>query len=342
MKKTLQNWLVLCLIAGFLWSCSESSVNNNDEDLAGSVLIFNQGGFNRGDASISAFNTQTGVVQHNLFLNRNSRPLGDVFQSWTKHNGLLYLVINNIRKIEVIEPGSLTSLRTLNFPGHISPRYLAILPDDSGFVTSLFTDYVYKFNISNGALIDSIHVGAGQEGILFADNKLFVAKNLNSDWSAASGVVIIDPTTLNIERTIATLPGASMMISTPAEVIVNATGEWGMDNGGVTRISRSNPNHSSTIELNATTSGLTYSAFHNSIFVLSNGIVKIDLTNENQTRLSNRSFYGIGVYDLEEGTIYAAYAGNYSDPGFVYRYNINGNLLDSIGVGVAPVSFYFE
>jgi hypothetical protein len=333
----------LLIIVAFLLVVSCNKLNNsNDDDTIGSVLIFNQGGFNKGEASISVFDMETGIVQHNAFLTRNNRPLGDVFQSSIRIGDQLYLVINNSKKIEVIDPVTLASIRTLNLPAHISPRYLAPISPTEGYITSLFTNYVYKMNLTTGIISDSVNVGSGSEGIVFSDNRLFVARNLNADFSTASGIVVIAANSGQIEKTIPSLPGPSMMVLNNNDLWINATGEWGMNNGGLIRINTTTREIVDSIEFNASTNGLAYGRIDNSVYVLSDGIIKYSVNNSTQNRISDRQYYGINVYENNDVIIYVADAKNYSDNGVIMLLNNDGSVVDSISAGIVPFGFYFR
>jgi hypothetical protein len=335
------NLLLLLIPFVFIASCSKSP-NSNDEDSKGSVLIFNQGGFNKGEASVSVYDVDTEVVTHNAFLTRNNRPLGDVFQSASEIGVHLYLVINNSKKIEVVDPATLASIRTLNLPSHISPRYLAAISATEGYVSSLFTNYVYRLNLITGAISDSVDVGAGSEGIIYANNRIFVARNLNSDFSTAHGITVIVANSGLVEKTIPTLPGPSIMLLNNNDLWVNATGEWGMNNGGLIRVNTLTRELVENIEMNASTNGLAYSRVDNSLIVLSNGIVKYSINNRTQNKISNRNYYGIKVYEKDEIIIYAADAKNYSDNGVIRWINTNGTVVDSITAGIVPFGFHFR
>jgi len=67
-------------------------------------LILNEGAFGQGNASISTFNPAARELQNNVFASRNApRVLGDVLQSAIQHENRLYLVVNNSKKIEVVD-----------------------------------------------------------------------------------------------------------------------------------------------------------------------------------------------------------------------------------------------
>lgn len=333
--------ILLSTILLISFACSKSTGPGEDESV-GSVYIYNQGGFNRGEASISVYDIETGTVRHNAFFSRNGRPLGDVFQSAVDIGDHLFLVINNSKKIEVVDPQTLASIRTLTLPAHISPRYLTDISPDEGYLTSLYTNYIYRINLVSGVISDSVDVGAGSEGIVTSNNRVFAALNLNPDFSAAQGVAVVSVADNTLEKIIPTLPGASVVIKTENEVWVNSTGEWAANNGGVTRINSITGDLLETIELNASTSGIAYSHTADELYILSDGIIKYNINTGTKNKISNRNYYGINVYEKDEIIIYASDAKNYSDDGVVLVLKSDGTVLDSIAAGIIPFGFRFE
>jgi hypothetical protein len=333
--KNLNLIALLIIITSFL-ACSNSSSNDN-KDSIGSVLILNQGGFNRGEASITKFDPETGVATQNAFATRNGRPLGDVLQSATIQGDKLYLVVNNSRKIEVVNASTLASISTINLPNTISPRYLATVSEDVGFITSLFTDYVYEINLSSGAVTDSVEVGGWTEDIKFVNGRLFVAKNPFASDGITSEVVVINAQTKQVEKRLETLPGPQRFAVIGTSIWVNCSGSFGDNNGGIVEISLTSTTVLRTISFNASTSGITASGTENALFVLSNGIVKVPLNDvENRTLVSDNRYYAINIDERNDFIIYASDAKNFTQRGTVYMYNKSGIKVDSLSAGIVP------
>lgn len=330
------NLLALIIISISFAACSNSSSNNNKNSI-GSVLILNQGGFNRGEASITKFDPETGVATQNAFASRNGRPLGDVLQSATRQGDILYLVVNNSRKIEVVNALTLASISTIDLPTTISPRYLATVSADVGFITSLFSDYVYEINLTTGAVKDSIEVGGWTEDIRNVNGRLFVAKNPFATAGVKSEVVVINAHTKQVEKRLETLPGPQRFAIIGTSIWVNCSGSFGDNNGGLVEISSTSANVLRTVPFNASTSGITVSGIENALYVLSNGIVKVPLNDiENRTVISRNSYYAINIDERSEFIIYASDAKNFAQRGMVYMYNKSGIITDSITAGIVP------
>ncbi|KPQ00316.1 MAG: B12-regulated liporotein [Bacteroidetes bacterium HLUCCA01] len=301
-------------------------------------LILNEGAFGQSNASISTFNPATRELQNNVFASRNApRVLGDVLQSAIQHENRLYLVVNNSKKIEVVDSETFISQGSVNFSGAASPRYMAVAENNQAFVTSLFTDFVYQVDLSTRQVVDSVNVGAGSEGIVYTAGKLFVARNLNADFSTASGVAVVDPATLQVEMEIPTGPGPQQMTMAAGSLWLNETGTWGDDNGALVQINPSTRVVAGRLELGAGTSGIAGNETRQELYLISNGILKINLNDSNDTtRVTNRNIYGISVLDNDDDYLYAFDAKNFAQSGTMLMYDGDGTLKDSLQAGIAP------
>lgn len=342
MKKAQLFVLLILLSALTAVSCSKSGNTGADEPSLGKVYVLNQGGFGRGEASITIFDPETRSITQNAFLARNGRPLGDVLQSATIVGEDLYLVVNNSKKIEVVDLNTLASKKTINMPSSSSPRYMAAVSNDVAFVTNLFNDHVYELNLSTGTVVDSINVGGWTEDIAYVNGRLFVTKNPFAGTDFESEVIVINAQSKEIEANISTLPGPQRIVVVGQSIWVNCGGEWAANNGGLVEINTTNLSVSQTVDFGGSTSNLSFSEADNSLFVLANGIVRVPLNDvNNRTTISDKSYYGLKIYKKDNVIIYAADARNFTQNGMVYMYNNDGNTADSISTGIVPYDFIF-
>ena len=54
-----------------------------------------------------------------------------------------------------------------------------------------------------------------------------------------------------------------------------------------------------------------------------------------------KMFYGLGI-DPQNSTIYVSDAVDYTQQGYVFRYQLNGSAIDSFKVGIIPGYFCFK
>ncbi|MCC5925213.1 MAG: hypothetical protein JJU41_01520 [Bacteroidetes bacterium] len=328
--------LIISLTALWLFSCTDNS-GNTSEPTDGNLLILNEGAFGQGNASISLWNPETRELSHNVFASRNApRVLGDVLQSAVHHNDEIYLVVNNSRRIEVIDVETFVSKRTITFSGQASPRYLAITQEGKGYVSSLFTDYVYVVDLADAIVTDSVFVGSGTEGIIYSNNHIFVAKNLNSDFSTASGIAVIRTSDQVLLDVLETGPGPQAIVKNSGTLWVNLAGTWGGDNGGLVQINPAERTIMQEINLDRNTSGLASSNSSSFIYLLSNGINKINTINTSDViTISENRYYAISV-GINDDIVYAFDARNFAQAGMMYVYENPLQIADSVRTGFVP------
>ncbi len=85
-----------------LAGCNKSNNDNPSGNWSNSVFIVNEGPFQTGSGSISAFNRESLEVTNNLFETANGRPLGNIVQSMSVYKDRGFIVVNNANKIEVV------------------------------------------------------------------------------------------------------------------------------------------------------------------------------------------------------------------------------------------------
>ncbi|MFQ6611453.1 MAG: YncE family protein, partial [Fidelibacterota bacterium] len=144
----------------------------------------------------------------------NENPIGDTGQSLTKDGNRLFSIMNGTGTIEVfdiLESGDLdfvTSIST-NFSG---PREMVVL-NGKGFVTEWYTNSIAILDLESLTFIGSIPVQGLPEDILTDGEQLFVSITMNSDWSNANTVVVIDPVSGLIinEFVVASGPGQMLL-----------------------------------------------------------------------------------------------------------------------------------
>src|SRR5688572_27862913 len=113
----------LFLSAGlFLTGCtSEDETVEKPATSENGVFVTNEGQYTKGNGAVSFISKQTSKVDRDLFMTVNNRPLGDIVQSMTIHNGKAYIVVNNSEKIEIADANTFKEGGVIN--GLVLPRY---------------------------------------------------------------------------------------------------------------------------------------------------------------------------------------------------------------------------
>jgi hypothetical protein len=175
-------FLVALVSAIFFVSCTEDDNNKNETPLGDydkGALILNQGGFFKGNASVSYLSDDFVTQQNNIFsLVNPTITLGDTAQDIGFNGDLAFIVLNVSNKIEVVNRYTMKHVATIK-TGLNNPRYIAF-SNGKGFVTNwgdggnTADDYVAVVNLSNYSTT-KIPVAEGPERIIADNNKLYVA-----------------------------------------------------------------------------------------------------------------------------------------------------------------------
>lgn len=188
--------------------------------------IVNEGLFGQGNASLSFYDFDSNAVLNNLFEGINKRPLGDVFQSLTFHKGKGYLVINNSRKIEVVDSASMKSIETVS--DFVSPRKI-LFYKDKAYVTDLYSNKISILDANTLAEKGSIDVDGSTEDIIESNGKILVAVNQSDEYTEdkLQGLLVINPDVDTLEHYVKLSEGAvDIEVDKLGNIWVHCTGHW--------------------------------------------------------------------------------------------------------------------
>lgn len=321
------------------------------------VYIVNEGSFGSSDASISTFNVDSKTFIEDIFMQENQRPLGDVAQSMIMHNNKGYIVVNVSATVEVVNKSTFVSEGTIT--GFASPRFILPVNNTKAYVSDWSADNIKIVNLSSLSITGSIPAGSGPEQMVISGTKLFVTNS--GGFSTDSTVTVIDMITDNVIATIQVgMNPNSIRLDKNGKVWVLCTGWYGPDFTGGTsddvagKLVRIDPatniieavfamgqfDHPVRLNMNKSLDQLFYlrglSAYDGSVFKMN-----IDDASLPATPLVDKIFYGLGI-DPVNGDIYGGYAPVFGQQGYMFRYESNGALKDSVKVGIGPNSFVFN
>lgn len=343
MKKHLFGFLVLFISLAFL-SCEKDS--NDKVRYENGIFIVNEGQFGTGNGSITFYDEAADSSAFEIFQRTNDRPLGDVVQSITFHNGYAYIPVNNSNKVEVVNATTFEEVATISdlfFPSH----FIAI-NDNKGYVSQWGWDgrsgSIQIIDLNSNMVIDSIVTPAGGPNKLYMfDDKVYVGHSGGLGFDESFSVV--NPASDEVVETISTNYN-------PDEMAQDADGNiWVMSRGyfdfatydsypAYLTAYDSNHNVLKDFELPGNyPSDLIINADGDKLFFILNGeIISINTDNNtlDMTVVANDAyFYSLG-YDADERKLYAGDPVDYVSQGNVKVYNESGNLLNTIDAGVSP------
>ncbi|UOG74324.1 hypothetical protein MTX78_19665 [Hymenobacter tibetensis] len=315
------------------------------------VLVLNEGQFGTPNGEISLFSKTTKkILNNNAFRTINQRDIGDVIQSMLVVGDRGYIVVNNSKKVEVIDVRTFGEVATVD--GLDQPRYAVAAGPDKVYIsewTSGTTGRVAVLDTRTNKVSKTVPVGGRPEQMLLAGGKVYVP---NSDQNT---VTVINASTDAVESTLTVTEG-------PSALVQDASGAIWVSCSGITRyggppsyaVISSTPG--SLIKLNAAASAaaltlpftrsgpanLQLNAAGTELYYrYSGGVYRMSTTASTlpTTPIIRRSFYGFNV-DPQDNTIYGAIA-PYTTTGKFIRYQASGTAIDSFNVGLLPNGFVF-
>lgn len=329
---------------------SASPAVPNENAFKTGVYIINEGGFGASNASIDLFNKDSNKLFSNVFEAVNNRPLGDVAQAMNIVNGKGYIILNGSAKVEVIMAKNAVSIATIT--GFSSPRFMVNKDTTRAFVSDWTSNTVKEINLVTNAIVRSIPVGIGPEGMCIVGNKLYVANC--GGYGLDSTVSVIDLTT-NLETKKIKVGDApvAVQVDVNGKVWVLCRGSYGVDfmssdddtEGKFVKIDPATDNiltnvtigvkgdHPDKIKMNASKNAMFYLSSYNFL----SGVYKFNITDvaASTTPLIEGYFYGIG-YDKFTDELYLADPLDFIQRGYIHRYSSTGIEINSYQVGVIP------
>ncbi len=347
--------LMLLLIIPML-SCNkgsdfgEQSTDASNYIPAKGVFIISEGNFTWGNGIVSFYNFNTHAIANDIFYAVNKRPLGDVPISMQQMNNLIYIVVNNSGKIEAVSPFDFTSVKTIT--GMTSPRFIQQINANKAYVSDLRSPVINILNLQTNTITGQINTIKSTDRMLLYNNLVFVC-----NWSQYyvhqnnNTVQVINTNTDKlIDSIVVGKEPNSMVLDKNNKLWVLCSG--GYYNEEIPSLICINPNtHSVEKTLlfankYLSPTSLDINTTKDTLYCVSNDIYKMSI---NETAIPSipfikkgtRLFYSLAV-SPSTNEIFISDAIDYTQNGFVFRYNSNGNVLDSVRAGITPSWFSFN
>jgi hypothetical protein len=308
----------------------------------GSVWIVNEGNFQSGNSTLSVLNFTNGQLYQDVFENNNGRKLGDVFQSVNIFHGRAYLVVNNSKKIEVVDPSTYKAIGVIN--GFTSPRYILPVNEGKAYVSEYYADAISIVDLNNNTISGSIAIKGWMDEMVMVNDKVYVT-NAKKEY-----VYIIDALSDKLEDSI-------KVVYAPVSIQVDAQNKiWVLSNGKTDQtvrpaLQRINP-ATKEVERNmslffseADVSRLRTNAAKDKVYWLSRHVYTHDI--KDSVVLSTpfirsvfSNYYGLGV-DPRTNELYISDAKDFVQRSNISRYNSSGIAVGDFTAGLITGDFFF-
>lgn len=307
------------------------------------VLVVNEGNFQWGNAGITLYDLETGTHRQDVFSEVNNRPLGDVAQSISLCNGLLYIPVNNSNKTEVLYASDFSSAGVIN--GLTSPRYFMPAGTSKAYITDLYSNGISVVDLSSLSQTGRIPCRGSTEEMLSDDGIIWVTN------TRTSYIYKINTTTDQITDSILVWTGGNSMVrDCNGRLWVMCSGDKATSvNGKLCCVDPGSGLCVSSFDLGAPRDiwdKVKINRSLDTLYFMNDDIFRMpvnaaSLPTEPFIQRNGKNFHSIAVHPAS-GNIFVSDAVDYVQNGTVYYYNPSGGLLGSFGAGIIPgeISFY--
>lgn len=328
------------------------------------ALVLNEGNFQTNNSSLTYYDMSCFISTQNYFEQRLGRLLGDTSNDMILVDNMLYIVVNNSHKLEVVDTKTWTSVKNISLQkddAGADPREIVEYNGKlfvSCYVKKETKGYVAVIDTANnyGNAITWLEVGDSPEALVVVEGKIYVA-NSNYDFSAYASSV----------GSISIIDGSSLTVETISNVGYNISGIAADAYGDLYVVSKGNYSDipanlyvfNSTAKAVTDTFNITAQQVRivgdeayvsvggydeNWAFVAN--IVKIDVTTEtiiNNDFIGSSNFQTFYGFDIEpnSGDVYCLDARDHSVSGDALIFDKNGQKKAVFATGINPCKILF-
>ena len=348
--------LSLLSLGLFLFSCEKNETQVQPYN--NGVLIFNAGNFFDNNGTLSLFDRDTKTVTTDIFLKENNRSLAGGLTGYSEVDGKGIILVDNSTDgkdaIEIVDAKTFKSIASIK--GEVdNPRQVVRVSTNKAYITcwdTFNTDYSYKFgfiavlDLTTYKITKKIPVDNGAESIVVIGTNAYVGNvgsqrtikvvDTQKDEVVSSIEVGANPSNfvLDASNKIWMIVGKQIVLFNPTTKSIEKTFSSGSD------IKKSPSNLSISNDKN--TLYFTYNFYDATDgYKLKGQINAIEISSGVSKTFINRTFSSVNV-DSKKEQIYTTLIPSYKQAGYVFRYQMNGTLIDSVKAEIAPSGFYFK
>ncbi|WP_128543421.1 DUF5074 domain-containing protein [Larkinella soli] len=360
--------LALALLAVVNWSCNDNDDTGSPsaQPYRSGVIIRNEGNFSQNNGSLSFLNRDAKTATYDIFSQANQRTLTGGVHGYTEVDGKGLILVDNSTagqdKVEIVDGNTFQSLATLKSPDIENPRYAIRVGANKAYVScwdvsgdfnngTFYKDpgYIAVIDLGTNTVTKKIQVPKGPETMVMAGTEIFVGSA-----GGVKNVTVIDAATDQVKppieignnpNLIGLDANGKLWISSGREVIRVNPQTKAIENR--LKVGTSTTKSPGTFRLSPDlqTVYFVYSFYDAADNFRQKGETYRFSINDTSipaaTPFINRLFSGLGV-DPQTGILYAGFTPSLAQAGYVYRYQSNGTLIDSVKAEIGPSGFYFK
>jgi hypothetical protein len=331
---------ILVLFFSFSWSgCKSDEEEVIPETFRGAkVLIANQGNFGWGEGTLTVYYQSSKTVDNEVFKKKNNKSLGNVFQSISKVGDKYYFVINNSGRL-VVSDTNFMEIDIVN--DFVSPRYFYQTDKYTGYMTDLYSNYIYIVDLDLNASIVALENNHwSEQGVISNGTFWYTAPETNKIFSLDVASDLFQDSIVVGEKP------ESIVKDKDGTIWVLCRGDDSKDESGkLTSVSINGGDTAvASIGIDGVPTSLTYDAKSHTLYYLSNGIQRFRLGVDSSPKLwkdiPNSALYNAAV-NPNNGDLYVSDVKDFVSKSTIYRYGSDGTLLDEFSAGIIAGDFFF-
>jgi len=327
---------------------------------AAGYFVVNEGGFGNSNTSISFYDRGQDLMTNDVFAKKNGRPLGDQTQSLTVFESKAYIVVQHSAKVEVIDAGDFSSIKTISDDIE-SPRYFIGINSAKGYLSDWggdgTTGTVKVIDLNDLKVVKTIPTGKGANKMVLKDGNVYVTNSGGFDKDNTVSIISTSTDAVTSTITVGDCPNSlqfdkdgNLWVASGGALVYNedfsinedlstksSLSRIGTDNTEVQRLTFANFTYGNLGQLEINKAGdrlfYNYDGAIYSILTADTGLPAVPFI--------NKSFYGLAV-DPFTDEIIGGEALDFSSPGKIYIYNAAGTQLKTFEVGIAPNGVGFK
>ena len=345
--RLVNKFLFLFIAVFLLFSCSKNEplvYPPTPASLGDGFFVLNQGNFTSGNSSLSFFNEDSSKMTNNLFYKLNAAPLGDVAQSMCFYDDLAFIVVNNSGHIYAID--AKTGLFKRKIAQLQSPRNMLVVDANKAYVSDFQEKGVFVFNPQTMQHLGLIETGKTTETMILSGLEVFVANWSNYNQTTQNNTIqIIDA---SIDRVVDSI----IVTKEPNSMVLDKNGNlWVLCSGGylneeIPALYHINPVNRQILKkfnfpsIEMSPEQLKINGTADTLYFVNKDVYRmpIDAPSLPETPLimaGGHNFFALAIHP-HQSEVFVTDAINYVQNGYVFRYQPNGTLIDSLKAGIIP------
>lgn len=343
--------ILIAALAIFATACKKDNPPEPySHDLKEGIFILNEGNFNSSNASLSYFESESKETTSQLFFKQNNAPLGDVANSILVEGENANIVVNNSGLVYVIDR------KTAEYKGKIaglfSPRNILVVNEQKAYVSNLSYSRLTIVNLEEYSILGEIEIGRSSEEMVKLGDEVFVA-----NWSAYNQTKTNDKVMV-INSQLDVLVDSITVGIEPNSMVIDKDGKlWVLCSGGFENIEkptlwRVDPVNRQILQkfefqnINSSPTELESNKEKDTLYFINEAVFKMAILDTELPQIPFINNYAELAYrlaiDPRNNDIYLTDALDYTRNGFVYHFNAEGQILDTIVAGIIPSNIGFN